>query len=85
MIATSHLKEITASCFVFVAVSNSVTISCNSKISVFAFFDVIVLRNVTGELAGDVTDPSYFHAMFRFAGQYGDTTLLYINPPVMVG
>ena len=66
------------------AVSNGVTDSCNSKIGISAFFDVIVLRNVTGELAGDVTDPSYFHAMFRFGEQYGDTTLLSINPPVVV-
>jgi len=68
-----------------VAVSNGVTISCNSKVCVYAFFDVIVLRIVTGELAGNVTDPSYFHSMFRFGGQYGETSLLSINTPVVVG
>ena len=66
------------------AVSNGVTNSFNFKISISAIFDVIVLRNVTGELAGDATVPCYFHAMSRFGEQYGDTTLLSINPPVVV-
>jgi len=52
--------------FFFFAVSNGLTLSCNFKIRNSAFTDVIVLRNVTGELAGNATDPCYFHSMFRF-------------------
>ena len=70
--------------FFSVAVSNCFIISFNSKICVSAFFDVIVLRIFTGELAGDAVDPRYFHVMFWFVGQYGATTLLLRVGPLLV-